>query len=294
LEARLAHFALPSRSTATLHGLQLGRTTAVVLFAALATVIAFLAVDGSRSGAKASAGTSRSSAVTKTILVVGDSVAKMYAPYFALEAEKHGYSLVTAAWAGCPATGVAKIRSDGTSPKRTCSPFVAEGQDAMVEKYQPALVIWWSRYELAPRVGAGGKMLTLGSKAWFRAQETSFDERVAALTKFGARLVTVQIEPPGPDLAVRNPSEKYFLVGHTLLHRQDIVNGWNSFLASHKGPDVFSISVRHLVCHNDRVPCDDRLPNGQSARPDGIHYSGEARPLFAPVIFAKIWNAAGF
>ena len=259
----------------------------------LVGLTAFSAVGGSRAQAKAAATTSQPPAVTKTVLVVGDSVAKLSSPYFAAEAAKEGYSLVTAAWPGCPATGVPKVYSDGTHPKRTCAPFVANTQDAMVQQYRPALVIWWSRYELGPRMGASGKMLRLGSKAWFRAQETSFNERVAALTKLGARLVTVQIEPPGPDLAVRNPGEHYFLVGHTLLHRQDVVNGWNAFLAGHRGPNVFSVSIRHLVCHDNTVPCNDSLPNGQPARPDGIHYSPQALQLLGPRIFAKIWRVAG-
>ena len=63
------------------------------------------------------------------------------------------------------------------------------------------------------------------------------------LTKQGARLVTVQIEPPGPALAVRNPAERDFLPGQTLLYRPDVVNAWNAFLARHKGPKVFSISI---------------------------------------------------
>ena len=262
---------------------------------AAAAVLITIAVGGaSGTGASASPGTTTDVApVTKTVMVVGDSVAKLFSPDFAQEAAKHGYALVSAARGGCPATGVAKVFSSGKPWKRhTCSPAVVNEQDAMVDKYRPALVIWWSRYELAPRVGPTGRVLPLGSKAYFHAQESSFDVRVAALTRFGARLVTVQIEPPGPDLAVRNPAEKYFLVGQTLLHRPDVVNGWNAFLARHKGPKVFSISVKHLVCHDNRIPCDDRLPSGQPARPDGVHYSQTALRLFAPPIFDRLWRAA--
>lgn len=260
----------------------------------LGTLIAVYAGSGSHAGAKiAAAKAAQPPSVTRTVLVVGDSVAKMYSGYFAVEAARRGYSVVEAAWPGCPATGVAKVYSSGKPFRHSCWPKVARAQDALVQEYRPALVIWWSRYELAPRKAANGKMLHLGSKSWFRMQESSFDQRVAALTRLGARLVTVQIEPPGPDLAVRNPGEHYFLVSHALLHRQGVVNGWNAFLASHRGPDVFSISIKHLVCHNDKVPCDDTLPDGMSARPDGVHYSPTAMRLFAPLIFDKIWRVAG-
>jgi hypothetical protein len=231
--------------------------------------------------------------VSKSVMLVGDSVPKMFADDFAQVAAEHGYALVSAARGGCPATGVAKLFSSGKRWKRhTCSPRVVIEQDAMIAKNRPALVIWWSRYELAPRRGPDGKVLPLGSKAYFQAQEASFDKRVAALTRLGARLVTVQIEPPGRDLAVRNPPEKYFLVGHTLLDRRDVVNAWNAFLASHKGPQVFSISIKHLVCHDAKSPCDDRLANGESARPDGVHYSETAQQLLAPLIFEEAWRVS--
>jgi hypothetical protein len=150
-------------------------------------------------------------------------------------------------------------------------------------------VIWWSRYEVAPRLGADGKVLPLGSRAYWRAQQASFDERVRALTKGGARLVAVQIERPGRALAARNPSERGFLVGQTLLHRRDVVNRWNAFLASHKGPKVFSISIDALVCHDAANACDDTLPNGEPARPDGIHYSHAAAiPLAAQIFKATL------
>ena len=175
------------------------------------------------------------------------------------------------------ARSIRPARSSSTTPARRWS----ESRTQDIKKYRPALVIWWSRYEVGPRLGPDGKVLPLGSRAYWRAQQASFEERARALTKRGARLVTVQIEPPGPALAARNPSEKYFLVGQTLLHRPDVVNAWNAFLASHKGPTVFSISIDHLVCHDAKSPCDDTLPNGETARPDGVHYSTAAQRVLA-------------
>jgi len=235
--------------------------------------------------------TTQDPAVTKTVLVVGDSVPKSFVTEFAEIAAKRGYVVVGAARGGCPATGVGKVFSSGKRWKNACR-HVVDNQDAGIEKYRPALVIWWSRYEIASRLGSDGKVLPLGSRAYFRAQEASFAERVRALTRLGARLVTVQIEPPGRDLAVRNPAEKYFLVGRTLLHRRDVVKGWNTFLARHRGPTVFSISIDRLVCRDAGSPCDDRLPGGEYARPDGVHYSDTAQRLLAPQIFEKAWRAA--
>ena len=38
-------------------------------------------------------------------------------------------------------------------------------------------------------------------------------------------------------------------------------------------PDGVLYLDRRLVCRDARVPCDDTLPNGEAARPDGVHYS---------------------
>lgn len=258
------------------------RTVAAVLIASMAVAFA-IAVP--RAGAD-------DPDVTKTVLLVGDSVPHSYAEAFATVAAQRGYVVVRATQGGCPATGVEKVYSSGERFKRNTCPRVVTAQDAMVEAFRPALVIWWSRYEIAPRLGADGKVLPLGSKAYWRAQQSSFRGRVSALTSLGAKLVTVQIERPGRALAVRNPSEKAFLIGQTLLRRKDIVNAWNGFLAGHKGPTVLSVSIDGLVCRDAKRACDDRLQTGEPARPDGIHYSPEARELLAPAIFDAVWKAA--
>lgn len=270
-----------------------GRRLALGLPAVIGTLIVIAAVAASRAGADASPhANTQAPAVTKTVLVVGDSVAKLFSDDFVEAAGKHGYAVVTAAHPGCPAIGFGKVYSTGVKFKRNTCSEVVRTQDAMVEKYRPALVIWWSRYEVAPRLGPDGKVLPLGSSAYWRTEQASLEQRARALTARGARLVTIQIEPPGPALAVRNPSEKHFLVGQTLLHRWGVVKAWDAFLASHRGPTVFSISVDSLICHDAKNPCNDSLPNGETARPDGIHYSDTAQRLLAPPIFDAVWRIA--
>jgi SGNH domain (fused to AT3 domains) len=227
----------------------------------------------------------RAPVVTRTVLLVGDSVPQVLSAELADAAATRGYVVIRATAGGCPATAVQKVYSSGARFKTNGCPKVARDQDAKVAKFRPALVIWWSRYEVAPRLGHDGKILPLGSKAYWRAQKASFRRRVRALTKHGARVVAVQIERPGRALAERNPSEEGFLVGQTLLHRRDVVDAWNAFLASHKGPKVFSMSIDGLVCHDAAAACDDRLPNGETARPDGIHYSDTAASHLASQVF---------
>ncbi len=273
-----------------------GRWVAVLLPAVLCALIAInTSVVVPHAGAEIAPATrqgARVAAVTKTVILVGDSVPQELSREFADAAAKRGYVGVRATSGGCPATAVDKVFSSGERVETSNCSRVAIKQDAKVKVYRPALVIWWSRYEVATRLGPDGKVLPLGSGAYFQAQKASFDKRVRALTRLGARLVTVQIEPPGPALAARNPEEKYFLVGQTLLHRSDVVKGWNALLARHKGPTVFSISIDRLVCRDAKSPCDDRLPNGETARPDGVHYSERFGPRLASQILEKALRLA--
>jgi peptidoglycan/LPS O-acetylase OafA/YrhL len=237
-------------------------------------------------GARLAAGTP----VTKTIILVGDSVPQALAAEFADAAKKRGFVVIRATRGGCPATGVMKVYSSGETIGRNLCPLVPGEQDRKVKAYRPAIVIWWSRYEVAPRLGPGGKVLPLGSKAYWNAQQASFEERARALTKLGARLLAVQIERPGHALAARNPPESSFLVGRTLLYRRDVVDAWNAFLGRHHGPRVFSLSVDRLVCHDADNPCDDRLPNGDTARPDGVHYSDQAGRRVVAHVLGSAWR----
>ena len=67
---------------------------------------------------------------------------------------------------------------------------------------------------------------------------------------------------------------------------------WNAFLASHRGGRIRSISIQTLVCHDTASPCDDRLPDGSVARPDGTHYSAEAAPSVAQAVISRSLAAA--
>ena len=284
-----------------------GRWIAVLLPAALAALIVVnTSVVVPHAGAKISvvaktgavpgkpkSGHTRAITVTKTVVLVGDSVPQVLSTDFADDAARHGYVVIRATAGGCPATAVSKFYSNGVRFTKNTCPTMAIRQDAKIKKFRPALVIWWSRYEVAPRVGPDGKLLPLGSKAYFRVQEASFERRARALTKRGARLVAVQIERPGPMLAIHNPSEEDFLVGQTLLHRWYVVKAWNAFLARHEGPKVYSFSVDQIVCHDVKDPCDDALPNGKPARPDGIHYLGGSGPRVASYVLERALRITG-
>jgi len=150
-----------------------------------------------------------------------------------------------------------------------------------VATYRPALIIWWSRYELADRVDAHGQPVAFATPAYWALQRQAFARRTAALTRAGASVVAVQVERTGLGISTRcSPSDCGPFLSR-LVYATAAQDVWNSFLASHTSGSVRTISIQTLVCHNTASPCYDRLPNGAVARPDGTHYSATAAPIVA-------------
>ena len=268
-----------------------GRRVAVALPATLALLVAtntMLVVP--RAGAETG-----DQNTTRTILVVGDSVPQRLGLEFSAAGSERGYAVVRATRGGCPATGVAVVDERGrpTGEGLSCSRLVPGMQDGAVARFRPALVIWWSRYELADRVRADGSRLVAGSAAYWQAQRRAFATRVAALTRLGARVVTVQIETTGRGVLTRCTSERCGPFVRRLVERRDLLNRWNAFLRRDHGPRVQSIWIEDAVCHDRASPCDDRLAGGGWARPDGSHYAREAAGSVASAIVTRALAAAG-
>jgi hypothetical protein len=233
--------------------------------------------------------------VTRTIVLVGDSVPQRLAPYLAHAAAHYGYVVVSATRGSCPATGVAVVGVTGKpwGAGEVCAGDVPARQDAAIARYRPALVIWWSRYELADRVDASGQPVRFASPAYWKLQEQAFAARTRALTRDGSIVVAVQIERSGLGMATRCTPKQCGPFLRRLVTATAAQDTWNAFLASHRGGAVRSISIEGLVCHDTASPCNDRLPDGTLARPDGTHYSPEAAPAVARAVIYRSLAAAG-
>ncbi len=77
-----------------------------------------------------------------------------------------------------------------------------------------------------------------------------------------------------------------------LIYATAAQDTWNAFLASHTSGPVRSISIQKLVCQDAASPCNDRLPDGSLARPDGTHYAAGAAPLIARAVIDRAFAAA--
>jgi hypothetical protein len=196
----------------------------------------------------------------------------------------YGYGVVSAAIGSCPATGALVVDEDGKPNKSHCPEAVQRRQDAVVRQFRPALVIWWSRYELADRRSGDGRHLVTGSHEYWHEQQLAFQRRVTRLTSLGGKVVAVEIERLGIGVNDRCARVTCGALIHRLAFETAIADRWNWFLARHRGPTVFSISINDAVCHSPGSPCDDRLPNGELARRDGVHYVPAARDAVAQKI----------
>ena len=227
--------------------------------------------------------------VTRTIVLVGDSVPQRLSPYLARAAARRGYVVISATRGSCPATGVAVV--DGTGKPwgagMRCATEVPARQDTAIAKYRPALVIWWSRYELADRIDKAGNPVRFDTPRYWALQRQAFATRTAALTRYGATVVAVQIERSGLGMSTRCTSAKCGPFLKRLINATAAQNTWNAFLASHTSGAVRSISIQKLVCKDAKSPCNDRLPDGSLARPDGTHYSAEVAPLIARAVIDR-------
>ena len=232
---------------------------------------------------------------TRTIVLVGDSVPQRLSPDLARAAAAHHYVVIAATRGSCPATGVAVVGTTGRpwGAGVACATDVPARQDAAIAKYRPALVIWWSRYEMADRVDAHGKPVAFDTSPYWALQKHAFAARTAALTRLGATVVAVQIERSGLGMSTRCTPANCGPFLDRLIHATAAQDTWNTFLASHKSGRVRSISIESLVCKNAKSPCDDRLPNGTPARPDGTHYAPSVAPVIARAVIDRALAAAG-
>jgi hypothetical protein len=166
-------------------------------------------------------------------------------------------------------------------------------QDAAIARYRPALVLWWSRYELADRVDAHGDPVAFATLAYWALQRKAFASRTAALTRYGAIVVAVQVERSGLGMSTRCTPVKCGPFLKRLIDATTAQDKWNAFLASHTAGAVRSIGIEDLVCHDAASPCNDRLPDGSLARPDGTHYRPAAASVVATALIDRSLAAVG-
>lgn len=260
-------------------------------------------------GVKAASGAQR-------VLLVGDSVPHQLTASFAQAGERYGVTVSDGAYGGCSAMGILTVNADGSvynppTPRLPgasgpiCAPVAAD-QTAAVERVQPHVVLWWSRYEYADRLSDQGAPLRAGDPGFWDAQRAALDRSVDRLTAGGARLVIVEPEPPGQRVGAGCADRETCLPFLVRLREEDQVRQeWVRVLhqKAKDDPRVRLIRVDDVFCRDEASPCDDRLPlntgegfapaTDQPARSDGSHFVPEAAGAVTDVTLRRALTAAG-
>lgn len=229
------------------------------------------------------------------VLLTGDSVSVHLEDALAVQMrDLQGWELVSAAVPNCSVFGDTLAWPDGTphGDPDHCPGAVAPLQRSQVQRWDPAVVIWWDRLSTMPFISSEGEFVRGDRKRFWELRTVAFDETLARLTAGGARIVFVATEPMGMGVKTwcagwDRPACRW--KRYRMRHYEDITRRENRLMrryaSEHPKRAVF-ISITDTICLSNESPCDDRLPDGTFARPDGTHYGsgGEIRASRAIVL----------
>jgi peptidoglycan/LPS O-acetylase OafA/YrhL len=240
----------------------------------------------------------------KTIMLVGDSVPLRLTPELAPAASARGLEIISAAAGGCSPLAVKQWSGLNDGFGLNC-PEVADKQSEQIRLFNPGVVLWWSRYEIADRYAADGQILHTGTPGFWAAQAADFERAVDRLTSRGATLTVLLTERPGIGFESRcSPTHCVPFLRKMVEHDEWRVH-WNDYVLSRARADsrIRTIVVDDLFCRAQPSPsasasasptaaatstpsasptpsvppgwgaslCDDTVSPGRLARPDGSH-----------------------
>jgi len=126
-----------------------------------------------------------------------------------------------------------------------------------------------------------------------QAQRMSLRTTTARLTSGGAKVVFVKTDRPGQGMATRCTPAACTPLLKRLITQDELRVTWNKILDEEAAlnPKMTVIALDDVYCKDAAEPCNDRLPDGTFARPDGTHFSKAYMPFVAKVLAARIASA---
>ena len=228
----------------------------------------------------------------RVVMLVGDSVPGFLAPTFERVIAPLGWRLVNVAQGSCNAAGDrARTGADGTVTASPGCRRVVVDQNRDIRTVRPDVVVWWDRWSLNDFVEPDGTVVHRTAPDFLARREATVDATVLRLAAGGAMVVIVAVEPPG--IGIHDACTHGFCTSWKLFelaHYRELAVPWNAYLAAYAAahPDIARfVSLIPVVCHDDRVPCDDRI-GGVPARPFGTHYRGAGATLVSHALADRI------
>jgi hypothetical protein len=233
--------------------------------------------------------------VSRKVLVVGDSVPARLFPAFEEVALTRSWQVESGAKGACPALGVTITNSHGTllDSKIDCGEVIPPLQAQSVKDFKPTVVVAWSRYEMSDRLSDKGEHLVAGTARFWAAQRASLRTMTNRLASGGAKVVLVKMDRPGLGIATRCTASACPEVLRRLVDQDDLRVTWNRLLVKEaaRDPRIRVISMEDLYCKDAAEPCNDKLPDGTFARPDGSHFSKAYMPVVAKALADRVASA---
>ncbi|HXJ65526.1 MAG TPA: acyltransferase family protein, partial [Actinomycetota bacterium] len=226
------------------------------------------------------------------VMFVGDSVPGYLAPTFERVVAPRGWRLVNTAQGSCNAAGDrARTDADGTVTTSPACERTVANEDRVIRTVRPDVVVWWDRWSLNDFVEPDGTVVHRTAPDFLARREATVDATVRRLAAGGAMVVILAVEPPG--IGIHDACTHGFCTSWKLFelaHYRELAVPWNAYLAEYAADhsDIARfVSLIPVVCHDDGVPCDDRI-DGVPARPFGTHYRGAGATLVSRAIAARI------
>jgi len=230
--------------------------------------------------------------IRQKVLLLGDSVPSRLFPAFEEAAVPRGWEVQNGAKGACPAIGVTVTDAQGAliDPKINCGEVMPPLQSQSVKEFAPTIVVAWSRYEMSDRLSDSGKHLAAGTTAFWQAQRASLRTMVNRVAVGGAKVVFVRMDRPGQGMATRCTPAACAPVLRRLVDRDGLRVTWNTILDQEaaRDPRIRVITIEDVYCKDAAEPCNDKLPDGTFARPDGSHFSKAYMPVVAKVLVARV------
>lgn len=225
------------------------------------------------------------------ILTVGDSVPQRFNPTLSEAAEELGFQVASATVGGCAPTGV-PVPLYEDKPDVECWPAIDNQNSALVQ-YQPATIVWWSRYELAD-LRIDDEVVGPDDERFWAEQQRLLEETTDRLTRDGAVLVYVETDRVGTGVLAQCTDDNCHWFLDRLANHDEHRQRWNQMLRDHAATSdqLRTIVVDDIYCTDDAVPCDDTV-SGAPARPDGSHFDNPNADLtIAREVMSRILKAA--
>lgn len=212
------------------------------------------------------------------VLLTGDSVSVHLEDALAVQMrDLQGWELVSAAVPNCSVFGDTLAWPDGTphGDPDHCPGAVAPLQRSQVQRWDPAVVIWWDRLSTMPFISSEGEFVRGDRERFWELRTVAFDETLARLTAGGARIVFVATEPMGMGVKTwcagwDRPACRW--KRYRMRHYEDITRRENRLMrryASEHPACRVHLDHRHDL-PVERVPLR-RPPPGWDVRPPGRH-----------------------